>query len=246
MNVLLIGAGGFLGPHVARALAPEHRLRITDVRPLPPAMKKEFAGHDLRRLDVTQADKVLEAAEGMDAIVNLAVIRNHPRLSFHVNTLGCLYVMQAAVQRQICRVINTGPHFAVAGPGYERLDMAIGPDAPPHPGLNLYALSKSLGQQICRAFTERHEIYVQEYLFYTFEASTDLKPARGGVPFVVSWRDAAEVFRLGLAIELVRLPSRCETFFILGDCPQGKFSNEKAKRILGFAPKDRVDVLWQR
>jgi hypothetical protein len=246
MNVLLIGAGGYLGPHVARALAAEHRLRITDVRPLSTAMKREFAGHDLRPLDVTQADQVLAAAEGMDAIVNLSVMRTHPRLAFDVNTRGCLHVMQAAVERRIRRVINTGPHFAVAGPSYEQLDMAIGPDAPPHPGLNLYALSKSLGQEICRAFTERHEIYVQEYLFYMFRDATELQPGRGGVPFAVSWRDAAEVFRLGLAIDLARLPSRCETFFILGDCPQGKFCNEKAKRLLGFAPQDRVDVLWQR
>jgi hypothetical protein len=231
---------------VARALARHHRLRITDVRPLPPAVKKEFSGHEQSHLDVTQPDEVLQAAQGMEAIVNLSVVRNHPRLSFAVNTLGCLHVMQAAVRRGIRRVINTGPHFTVAGPSYERLDMAIGPDVPPHPGLNIYALSKSLGQEICRAFTRTHEIYVQDYLFYSFEDSADLKPGRRGVPFVVSWRDAAEAFRLGLAIELARLPSRCETFFILGDCPQGKFSNEKAKRILGFAPKDHVDVLWQK
>jgi hypothetical protein len=246
MKVLLIGAGGYLGPHVARALAPAHRLRITDVRPLPRAMKQEFAGHELGQLDVAQAERVLDAARGMDAIVNLSVVRNHPRLSFAVNTLGCCHMMQAAVRWNIRRVINTGPHFVVAGPSYERLDMAIGPDVPPHPGLNMYALSKSLGQEICRAYAERHEIYVQEYLFYSFEEAAELKPGRGGVPFVVSWADAAEVFRLGLALDLARLPSRCETFFILGDCPQGKFSNEKAKRILGFAPKDRVDVLWQR
>jgi len=246
MKVLLIGAGGYLGPHVARALASEHRLRITDVRPLPAAMTKEFGGHELGRLDVTQPDKVLDAARGMDAIVNLSVIRNHPRLSFHVNTLGCCHMMQAAVHWGIRRVINTGPHFTVAGPSYERLDMAIGPDVPPHPGLNIYALTKSLGHEVCRAFTERHEIYVQEYLFYAFEDSADLEPGRCGVPFVVSWEDAAEVFRLGLAIPLGRLPSRFETFFILGDCPHGKFSNEKAKRVLGFAPKDCVDVLWKK
>ena len=246
MNVLLIGAGGYLGPHVARALAPHHHLRITDVRPLPSAMKKEFAGHELGHLDVTQPEQVLAAARGVEAIVNLSVLRNHPRLSFAVNTLGCLHVMQAAVKWGIRRVINTGPHFTVAGPTYERLDMAIGPDVPPHPGLNIYALTKSLGQEICRALTRTHDIWVQDYLFYNFRDAGELKPGLRGVPFIVSWTDAAEVFRLGLAIDLARLPSKCEVFFILGDCPQGKFSNEKAKRILGFAPKDNVGVLWQR
>jgi hypothetical protein len=67
-----------------------------------------------------------------------------------------------------------------------------------------------------------------------------------GVPFVVAWSDAAEVFRLGLELDLAKLPSKCEAFFIFGDVPQGKFRNEKAKRILGFAPKETVSVLWRQ
>jgi hypothetical protein len=66
------------------------------------------------------------------------------------------------------------------------------------------------------------------------------------VPFVVTWSDAAEVFRLGLEIDLACLPSKCEVFFVLGDCPQSKFLNDKAKRVLGFQPKDDVAVLWDK
>jgi nucleoside-diphosphate-sugar epimerase len=117
MNVLLIGACGFLGPHVARALAPRHRLRITDVKAPSDKIKAEFAGHEFAQVDVSVAEQV---------------------------------------------------------------------------------------------------------------------------------RDAAKAFRLGLEVELSRLPSKCEVFFILGDCPQGKFLNEKAKRILGFSPKDDVSILWRR
>jgi hypothetical protein len=86
---------------------------------------------------------------------------------------------------------------------------------------------------------------VQTYLFYSFRATAQLKPGAGGVPFVSTWSDAAEVFRLGLEVDLAKLPSKCEVFFILGDVPQRKFLNDKAKRILGFAPKDKVAVLWQ-
>jgi hypothetical protein len=191
-------------------------------------------------------DQVTEAAAGMDAIVNLSVVRHDPVLAFRVNTLGCYNIMRAAVTHRIRRIINTGPHFTVAGPSYERLDHAISPDIPPHPGTGLYPLTKSLGQEICRAFTLSHDVYVQEYLFYSFREASQLKPGLDGVPFVVTWADAAEVFRLGLEIELARLPSRCEVFFILADVPQGKFLNEKAKRILGFAPKEDVSVLWRK
>ena len=41
MKVLLIGANGYMGPHVVRALAPHHHLRITDITPPPDEIKRE-------------------------------------------------------------------------------------------------------------------------------------------------------------------------------------------------------------
>ena len=246
MKVLLIGANGYLGPHVVKALAPHHQLRITDIKPPPAGFKAQYRDHEFQDLDVTDSHRVLKAAKDMDAIVNLSVVRPHRVLAFRVNMLGCYHVMRAAVEQGIRRVINTGPHFTVTGPSYEGLDTAITPDVPPHSGTNLYALSKSLGQEVCRVFSENHDVYVQEYLFYNFRYMARIKRGAGGVPFIVSWADAAEVFRLGLEIDLARLPSKCEVFFILGDNPQGKFLNDKAKRVLGFAPKDDVSDLWRK
>jgi hypothetical protein len=143
-------------------------------------------------------------------------------------------------------VINTGPHFTVAGPTYEGIDFAIPPDVPPHPGTGLYPLSKSLGHEVCRILADTHDIYVQEYLFYSLRETGELGAGAGGVPFVVSWRDAAETFRLGLETDLTKLPTRFEVFFILGDVPQGQFRNDKAKRLLGFRPRDDVSLLWRR
>ncbi len=246
MNVLLLGANGYMGPHVVQSLAAEHRLRITDIHPSPDEIKRAYGDHEFRNVDVTDQDQVARAAEGMEAIVNLAVVRRDPVLAFRVNTLGCYHVMWAAVQHGIRRVINTGPPFTVAGPTYEGVDFGIPPDVPPHPGTGLYPLSKSLGHEICRIWSEAHDIYVQEYLFYSLQETDQLTRGAGGVPFVVSWRDAAEAFRLGLSMELDKLPSRFEVFFILGDAPQGQFRNDKAKRVLGFRPRDGVDILWRR
>ncbi len=172
MNVLLIGSCGYLGPHVARALAPRHRLRITDIKLPSAAMKRQFANHEDRSVDVTEAGQVLDAARGMDAIVNLSVVRNHPVQAFRVNVQGCQNIMEAAVKHGIRRVINTGPHFTVAGPSYEAFDHDILPDVSPHPGTGLYPLTKSLGQEICRTFSLAHDVYVQDYLFYSFKDST--------------------------------------------------------------------------
>ncbi len=245
MKVLILGANGYLGPHVVKALEEEHELLITDIKPpsSPPASPTR---HEFRRVDITKLDQVARAAEGRDAILNLAVLRSHRKIAFDVNTLGCYNVMLAAVKYGIRRVINTGPHFTVAGPAYEAFDFALHPSAPPQSGTNLYAHSKSLGQEVCRVFTEHHDIWVQDYLFYNFRFAAQLKRGAGGVPFIVSWADAGEVFRLGVKVPPDRLPSKCEVFFILGDMPHGKFLNDKAKEVLGFQPKDDLSTLWRR
>jgi nucleoside-diphosphate-sugar epimerase len=245
MNVLLIGANGYLGPHVVETLAPHHHLRITDIRPAPDDFRDRFRDHEFLDLDITDPGAVMRASDGVEAIVNLAVVRRDPELAFRVNMLGCYHMMEAAVRHGIRRVINTGPHFTIAGPTYEDVDHGINADVPPHSGTNLYALTKSLGHEVCRAFSRRHDIFVQDYLFYNFRDADRIQRGAGGVPFIVSWSDAAEVFRLGLEIDLARLPSRCEVFLILGDNPQDKFTNDKAKRILGFSPRDDMNDLWR-
>ena len=240
MNILILGANGSLGPHVVQALEGEHTLRLTDINDLD-------TDHEYFKLDASDLDGVVEAAEGIDAIVNLSVLRYDRQIAFDVNARGCYNVMTAAVTHGIKRVINTGPHFTITGPTYEDLDYEIGPDVPPQPGTNLYAITKSLGQEICRVFTENHEIWVLTLLFYNFKELDDrADQGQDLTPFAVSWTDAAEAFRPALAINLEELPSRCEPFFVFADLPHHKFSNEKAKSILGWQPKDRLSQFWTR
>ena len=241
MKALIIGANGYLGPHVVKALEQHHELRITDIK--PPAQKSR---HEFFHVDVTSLDQVRKAARGMDAIINLSVLRPDRKLAFDVNTRGCYNMMVTAVEQGIRRIINTGPHLVVSGLPYDRFDFGITPDSPPQPGTHLYGLSKSLGQEICRVYAEHHDIYVQEYLFYAFRDVAKLPPGTDATPFSISWGDAGEVFRLGLEIDLAKLPSRCEVFFVFADMPHGKYTNEKVKRILGLGFKDDLSVLWRK
>jgi NAD dependent epimerase/dehydratase family len=241
MKVLILGANGYLGPHVVKALEPHHELRISDIK--PPAEKSR---HEFLHVDVSSLEQLRKAAQGMDAIINLSVLRSDRKLAFDVNTRGCYNMMLAAVDHGIRRVINTGPHLVVAGRPYEQFDFGISPDVPPQPGTHLYGLSKSLGQEICRIFTHHHDVYVQEYLFFSFRDVDKLTPGTDATPFSVSWGDAAEAFRLGLEIDFDKLPSKCEIFFIFTDMPHGQYMNDKAKQILGWRPKDDISTLWKK
>ena len=241
MKVLILGANGMLGPYVVDALEADHTLRLTDVNDF------EDSRHEYFKLDVSDLDGVVDAAEGMDAIVNLSVLRPHRQIAFDVNARGAYNAMEAAVRHNIPRVINTGPHFTIAGPTYEDLDYRIGPDAPSASGTYLYALTKSLGQEISSVFTENHDVHVLTLLFYNFRAPGD-PPTDGQdvIPYAVSWEDAGRAFGLALTVGLDKLPSRCEVFYIFTDLPHEKFSNEKAKRVLGWQPQDRLEHLWRK
>ena len=241
MNVLILAAAGRLAPHIVKALEGEHRLRLTDIQDTP------HGDHEFLKVDASDPDQVMSAAEGMDAIINLAVLRDDRQLGFDVNARGCYNTMAAAVHHGIKRVINTAPHFLIAGPTYETFDYLLGPDIPPQPGTSIYALTKSLGQEICRVFTENHDVYVCTLIFYNFRYPEDhSNEGRDFTPFTVSWSDAGEAFRHALSIKLEDLPSRCELFNIFADIPHQKFSNEKAKRILGWQPTSQLEQFWHK
>jgi nucleoside-diphosphate-sugar epimerase len=239
MKVAIYGANGAMGPHVVRALEGEHELRLSDVNDL------EGSPHEYRKIDVADLDAVVDAAEGMDAIINLSVLRDDRKIAFDVNARGCYNVMTAAVTHGVRRVVNTGPHFTLSGATYERFDYDVGPDIPAQPGTNLYALTKSLGHEICRVFTRNHDVYVIGLFFYNFRPE-ESQVGQDLTPYSVTWEDTGRAFASALSVDLDTLPSRWESFFVFADLPHNKFDNEKVKRLLGWRPTHDLHEFWTK
>ena len=237
MKVLIVAGSSRLGPYASASLEKEHELRVTDIVPVE-------TSHEFMEMDISSMDDVMRASEGMDAIVNCSVVRPDRQLAFDVNTRGCYNMMRAAVDHGIGRVINTGPHFTIAAGTYEYLDYDINPDVPPHPGTGLYALSKGLGQETCRVFTEHHDLHVLCLLFYNFQEHDNLSGRNS--PFMVTWRDAGEAVRCAVEVDLNSLPSKCEVFNIFTDLPHRRFSNVKSRRLLGWEPQDILEENWRK
>ena len=128
MKILILGSNGMLGPYVERVLQEDHQLLLTDV-------DKAYDGpNEYRQLDVADLEGVVSAAEGVDAIVNLSVLSHDRQAAFDVNSRGCYNMMEAAVRHGIPRVINTGPHFTIAGPSYEDFEFNISTEIPSQSG----------------------------------------------------------------------------------------------------------------
>jgi len=256
VKIVMYGVGGPVGEAAVAELERDHTLRLADVRPpSEPHPRLQQGGrateewpkrphrkeHEYVQVDVTNAEQVLAAAEGMDAIVNLSVIRPDPVMSFRVNMLGDYNVMQAAITHGIKRVVHTGPETIITG-YWNDFDISV--EAPPRPGIHYYLLTKYLGQEVVRSFAEHHNLEVVALYFHVFQPSDAPAPHRGASPFLVSWEDTGRAFRC--AVEAPSQPNRYEPFIIGGDLPHGKFSAEKAKRLLGWEPQDAFPQHWKR
>lgn len=241
MKVLLLGGNGFLGPHVVKELEGDYELRITDIVDID-------SPHETMRVDVSNLDQVRAAAQGTDVIINCSVLRPDRKVAFDVNTAGTYNAVRVAAELGHTRFINTGPHFTQVGPSYEYYDFDISEDVPLHSGLNLYAHSKSIGQEICRVFSANYPLHVLTTLFLSFRDAEPAPGQEGGDtnPFSVTFADAARALRACLEIDLDSLPSRCEIFHITTDTPHGRYHNKKARQLLGWTPQDSLEGYWRK
>lgn len=258
MRVVLYGAGGPVAEAAIAALEVRHDLRLCDIRPpeVPhPSRRDDPDGararwwpdrparrdHEFRQVDVTIPGQVIAAAEGMDAIVNLTVVRPDPVMAFRVNLMGAFNAMEAAVAHGIRRVVHTGPEVII---DHYWHDFDLSAEAPPRPGTNLYLLTKHLGHEVVRSFAEAHELDVVALYFHVFQPGDATDRLRGASPFLVSWADTGRAFQA--AVEAPPMPRPFEAFIITGDLPHGRFESAKAKRLLGWHPQDRFEGHWRR
>ncbi len=246
-----------MGVAATRALAPHYTLRLTDVRPLEQITTPQSPGaplpeplpapHDCRVVDVADYEQVLEAARGMDALINCTVVRPHLAPAFHVNLIGAYNVAKAAVELGIKRIIHTGPyHMRLDHNADYWWDFAVPDEVPLHPGGDLYAVSKYLGGEVTRVFAEAHGLEVITFLYCHFlPGDGGDRPDGSGIgPFSTSWEDCGEAFLNGLRAPTP--PNPYEVFFILAELPHGKFSPAKARRLLGWEPRHNFARLYRR
>lgn len=249
-TICVFGAGGPVGAVVAEALAPHYTLRLADAltideilaRPLahegfPRPQRLEYP-HTWEVADITNYAQVRKMVEGCDAVINLTVNRNEEEAAFAVNVLGAYHVMKAAVEFRLKRVIHTGPeaaHPQFEGDYYH--NFRIPDEVPPRTGTGLYALTKYLGREVVDVFArERQELEVMTFLVSRLRPA-HVKDGRDDdvvVAYSTAWEDLGAAFLCGLGAPPMPRPN--EVFHICGRLPMGKFSPEKAERLLGWKP----------
>ena len=157
--ILVTGSSGYLGGFVVEALAGAGTLRLMDcVEP-----QDVPGGATFVRGDVTRLSDVEHAVRGCRAVVHLvALVRGRDKRPVRdfveVMVRGTWNVFEAAARCGVGRVVNTSSIVAGRLTG-DRLNTV---DDPPEytPGDLRYALSKTLGEEIGRAYHVAHGLAV--------------------------------------------------------------------------------------
>ena len=233
-HVLVLGASGNVGPYVTPGLEPYYHLRLADVKPHP-------FGKPITHVDMTSYKDVLEASRGMDAIINFTVLRDDPVQSFHVNTRGMYHILKAALEHGIKHVIQTGAQSARYW--YDH-DFDID-DIPEMPGTGYYMITKYLSMEMCRIYARTYGIQIACFLFNGLGPKPTALVTKQDFPtFTVVWEDLQHACRL--ALEAESIPDNFQIFNMLSYLSHGKYTVEKARRTLGYAPLEKVEDYYKR
>jgi len=106
MFVLVTGGSGFIGSHVVdKLIEREYKVRVFD-KQKPHQKGVEWCEGDLLNdEEVLEACKDIEAIYHLGAIADVNIALSHPELCFHVNEIGTLNILKAAVAREVDQII---------------------------------------------------------------------------------------------------------------------------------------------
>lgn len=162
MKVLLTGGTGFLGKHVARALAAAgHELRLLA---RPSSRREGLPRADVVHGDVTDAASLRAAAQGCQAVLHMAALVKTwapERERFDAVNLGGLRHALAAARDAGARLVYTSSFIAIGPAGPEPVD-----ESRVHPGdrfRNDYERTKAQADAVARAAAAAGEDVVIVY-----------------------------------------------------------------------------------
>ncbi|MBN9470375.1 MAG: NAD(P)-dependent oxidoreductase [Bosea sp.] len=256
-RVLVTGAAGKLGQAILRDMAGKARLTGFDLH--------AGAGDiDWRTGTLTDAAAVADAVKGQDAILQVGAIPNiwsgSGEALMQVNLVGLYNLLSAAEEAGVKRVIFCSSDSVVGFTVHEGAlrppeQLPIDLTHPLNP-TDPYALSKLLGEEMCRSFTLRGklEIIAMRPVFVAYPEMYGEIRARsrspqsykgtpaggpssaGGGPcwHHVDPRDAARAFRLALEMRYQGF----DRFFVCGNVtlhPQPTL--QRLESVLGYLPR---------
>ncbi len=232
MKVLITGAGGLVAKGVRKGLAGRHALRLMDIAPIHDPDGEVVIGSIINRRDVKRAVK------GMDAVIHLALsAHENDARGFDVSVKGTYILLEEALAAGVRRAVCTSSLSVYEGP-FSPKRQAVTEDVPPVPGCRPYTIMKVFEEDIVRYFARERGLraVILRLTGPTTPERWDRMAAAGNRPqHFTHLEDVAQAYRLALEKDDLGF----EIFHIGPEDRDGRLPIDKAKRILGYAPKWR-------
>ena len=145
-TVLITGATGDVGTHLARELAGKYKLRLSDKRP---TKSRNFI-----KADITKMADALRITKGVDAIVHLGgySVEGPWEAILQANIIGCYNVFEAARRNGVKRILFPTSNHAT---GFYRRDQTIDHRVYIKPD-SRYGVSKVFGEALGSLYADKY------------------------------------------------------------------------------------------
>ena len=226
-RILVTGAGGFIGHHLAKRLKAEgHWVRGVDIK--QPEFEPTHAD-EFRILDLRRWENCLEATQGVDEVYALAAdmggmgfISSHHAQILHNNALINIHTIEAARQNGVQRYLYTSS--ACIYPEYLQTETDVTPlkesDAYPAQPQDAYGWEKLITEHLCTHYRNDYGLQTRIVRFHniygplgTWEGGREKAPA-------AMCRKVAEA-EDGGTIEIWGDGEQTRSFCYIDDCVEG-------------------------
>jgi uronate dehydrogenase len=222
-TILITGATGDVGTHLARELSGKYKLRLSDKRPLKPAKGQAFV-----KADVSKMADAMRITKGVDAIVHLGgySVEGSWEAILQANIIGCYNVFEAARRNGVKRILFPTSNHAV---GFYRRDETIDHRVYPRPD-SRYGVSKVFGEALGRLYADK---YGMEFLMMRIGNVNPVPIDKRRLSIWFSPRDLAQLVTIGIEHPDIRF----EIVYGVSRNKRSWYDNSNAYR-LGYKPQD--------
>jgi uronate dehydrogenase len=226
-TVLITGATGDVGTHLARELAGKYKLRLSDKRPLK--------ARNFVKADISKMSEALKITKGVDAIVHLGgySVEGPWEAILQANIIGCYHVFEAARRNGVKRIVFPTSNHAT---GFYRRDQTIDHRVYPSPD-SRYGVSKVFGEALGSLYADK---YGMEFLMVRIGNVNPAPLDKRRLSLWISPRDIAQLVSIGIDHPGIKF----EIVYGVSRNKRSWYDNSNAYR-LGYQPQDDSEPFAQ-
>lgn len=168
-SVLVTGGAGCIGLEVCTELKRRGlKVRLFDLPEQVLRVKHTVAGDiEIFFGSVLDSSSLRDAMDGCDAVIHLAAMLGVRRTELNklrcleINVDGSKRVLECAIQHQLKKIVFSSSSEVYGEPSFNPVD-----ENAPTQGKSVYAVSKLVGEELCKAYAQRYPEFSYTILRY--------------------------------------------------------------------------------